>query len=65
MAQGADSVTQWWRRISLRAKVTGVTVAVLALGLVVAIVLVVTASLTLSAAFDGVAAISDTSSPAG
>jgi len=36
MAQGADSVTQWWRRISLRAKVTGVTVAVLALGLVVA-----------------------------
>lgn len=30
-----DRVTTWWRRISLRAKVTGVTVAVLALGLVV------------------------------
>ncbi|BDZ37545.1 sensor histidine kinase [Microbacterium suwonense] len=36
MASGSDSVTRWWRRISLRAKVTGVTVAVLALGLVVA-----------------------------
>ncbi|OCG72816.1 two-component sensor histidine kinase [Microbacterium sediminis] len=29
-------MTRWWRRISLRAKVTGVTVAVLALGLFVA-----------------------------
>lgn len=37
----------------------------LALGLVAAIVLVVTASLTLSEAFDGVAAISGQSSPAG
>jgi two-component system OmpR family sensor kinase len=36
MARGSDAVTTWWRRISLRAKVTGVTVAVLALGLVVA-----------------------------
>ncbi|MDT0158548.1 HAMP domain-containing sensor histidine kinase [Microbacterium sp. ARD32] len=36
MTQGSDSVTRWWRRISLRAKVTGVTVAVLALGLVIA-----------------------------
>ncbi|MCA1307773.1 HAMP domain-containing histidine kinase [Microbacterium esteraromaticum] len=36
MANGSDAVTQWWRRISLRAKVTGVTVAVLALGLVIA-----------------------------
>ncbi|SJN15298.1 Signal transduction histidine kinase [Microbacterium esteraromaticum] len=36
MASGPDSVTLWWRRISLRAKVTGVTVAVLALGLVIA-----------------------------
>lgn len=36
MTTGSDSVTRWWRRISLRAKVTGVTVAVLALGLVVA-----------------------------
>ena len=36
MTSGSDSVTQWWRRISLRAKVTGVTVAVLALGLVIA-----------------------------
>ncbi|WP_309129554.1 HAMP domain-containing sensor histidine kinase [Microbacterium sp.] len=36
MSNGSDSVTRWWRRISLRAKVTGVTVAVLALGLVVA-----------------------------
>ncbi|MGF3056856.1 sensor histidine kinase [Microbacterium sp. YY-01] len=30
----SDAVTRWWRRISLRAKVTGVTVAVLALGLI-------------------------------
>ncbi|MGP6172258.1 sensor histidine kinase [Microbacterium sp. A196] len=36
MAHKPDAVTRWWRRISLRAKVTGVTVAVLALGLVVA-----------------------------
>ncbi|MFD5226660.1 sensor histidine kinase [Microbacterium sp. NPDC058342] len=36
MSSGSDSVTRWWRRISLRAKVTGVTVAVLALGLVIA-----------------------------
>ncbi|MGB4134973.1 MAG: HAMP domain-containing sensor histidine kinase, partial [Microbacterium sp.] len=35
MAQRSDAVTGWWRRISLRAKVTGVTVAVLALGLIV------------------------------
>lgn len=36
MAHRPDAVTRWWRAISLRAKVTGVTVAVLALGLVVA-----------------------------
>ena len=36
MAHKPDAVTRWWRRISLRAKVTGVTVAVLALGLLVA-----------------------------
>ncbi|WP_236125320.1 hypothetical protein [Microbacterium sp. KUDC0406] len=36
MAHRSDAVTSWWRRISLRAKVTGVTVAVLALGLLVA-----------------------------
>ena len=36
MGTKPDAVTSWWRRISLRAKVTGVTVAVLALGLVVA-----------------------------
>ncbi|MEW1963442.1 HAMP domain-containing sensor histidine kinase [Microbacterium sp. NPDC077644] len=36
MAHNPDAVTSWWRRISLRAKVTGVTVAVLALGLVIA-----------------------------
>ncbi|WP_353113951.1 HAMP domain-containing sensor histidine kinase [Microbacterium sp.] len=36
MSHRSDAVTRWWRRISLRAKVTGVTVAVLALGLVVA-----------------------------
>lgn len=36
MVHKPDAVTSWWRRISLRAKVTGVTVAVLALGLLVA-----------------------------
>jgi len=36
MGHKPDAVTGWWRQISLRAKVTGVTVAVLALGLVVA-----------------------------
>lgn len=36
MGTQPDAVTGWWRRISLRAKVTGVTVAVLALGLLVA-----------------------------
>jgi two-component system OmpR family sensor kinase len=36
MANKPDAVTGWWRSISLRAKVTGVTVAVLALGLLVA-----------------------------
>jgi two-component system OmpR family sensor kinase len=36
MAHKPDAVTSWWRRISLRTKVTGVTVAVLALGLLVA-----------------------------
>jgi two-component system, OmpR family, sensor kinase len=36
MAHKPDAVTRWWRAISLRAKVTGVTVAVLALGLLVA-----------------------------
>ncbi|MEV7631978.1 HAMP domain-containing sensor histidine kinase [Microbacterium sp. NPDC089318] len=36
MAREGDTVTRWWRRISLRAKVTGVTVAVLALGLMIA-----------------------------
>src|SRR5690606_4804727 len=36
MGPEPDAITGWWRRISLRAKVTGVTVAVLALGLVVA-----------------------------
>ncbi|MBS1672690.1 MAG: HAMP domain-containing histidine kinase [Actinobacteria bacterium] len=30
-----DAITRWWRRISLRAKVTGVTVGVLTLGLLV------------------------------
>ncbi|MGX1694136.1 sensor histidine kinase [Microbacterium keratanolyticum] len=35
MSSQPDAVTRWWRRISLRAKVTGVTVAVLALGLIV------------------------------
>lgn len=36
MAHKPDAVTSWWRSISLRAKVTGVTVAVLALGLLAA-----------------------------
>lgn len=36
MAARSDAVTTWWRRISLRAKVTGVTVAMLAIGLFVA-----------------------------
>ncbi|WEK60470.1 MAG: HAMP domain-containing sensor histidine kinase [Candidatus Microbacterium colombiense] len=36
MAHQPDAVTTWWRRISLRAKVTGVTVGVLALGLLIA-----------------------------
>lgn len=36
MARKPDAVTGWWRAISLRAKVTGVTVGVLALGLLVA-----------------------------
>jgi two-component system OmpR family sensor kinase len=35
MANKPDAITRWWRRISLRAKVTGVTVGVLALGLIV------------------------------
>lgn len=35
-AKKTDRVTAWWRGMSLRAKVTGVTVAVLAIGLVVA-----------------------------
>ncbi|MFT4229864.1 MAG: HAMP domain-containing sensor histidine kinase, partial [Microbacterium sp.] len=34
MAKTTDAVTRWWRSLSLRAKVTGVTVAVLVLGLV-------------------------------
>ena len=36
MAKRNDAVTRWWRGISLRAKVTGVTVAVLAIGLLAA-----------------------------
>ena len=32
-ARRGDRVTSWWRGTSLRAKVTGVTVAVLAVGL--------------------------------
>lgn len=36
MAHKPDAVTRWWRRTSLRAKVTGVTVGVLALGLLIA-----------------------------
>ncbi len=36
MAKKTDAVTRWWRRVSLRAKVTGVTVGVLAVGLLVA-----------------------------
>jgi len=35
-ARRGDRVTSWWRGISLRAKVTGVTVAVLAVGLLAA-----------------------------
>ncbi|MGV9194632.1 sensor histidine kinase [Microbacterium sp. MC2] len=35
-AKKTDRLTAWWRGISLRAKVTGVTVAVLAIGLVAA-----------------------------
>ncbi|GAA3913497.1 sensor histidine kinase [Microbacterium invictum] len=35
-AKKTDRVTAWWRGISLRAKVTGVTVAVLAIGLAAA-----------------------------
>ncbi|MFT4220719.1 MAG: HAMP domain-containing sensor histidine kinase [Microbacterium sp.] len=33
MAKKSDAVTRWWRSISLRAKVTGVVVGVLAIGL--------------------------------
>lgn len=36
LATHNDPLTRWWRRVSLRAKVTGVTVAVLAIGLFVA-----------------------------
>lgn len=36
MAKKTDAVTRWWRGTSLRAKVTGVTVAVLAAGLLAA-----------------------------
>ncbi|MDL9981098.1 sensor histidine kinase [Microbacterium sp. ASV49] len=36
MAAGSDAVTRGWRGVSLRAKVTGVTVAILAIGLAVA-----------------------------
>jgi two-component system OmpR family sensor kinase len=36
LANKTDAVTTWWRRISMRAKVTGVTVTVLALGLIAA-----------------------------
>ena len=35
-ARRGDRVTSWWRGTSLRAKVTGVTVAVLAVGLLAA-----------------------------
>lgn len=35
-AKKADRLTTWWRSLSLRAKVTGVTVAVLAIGLLAA-----------------------------
>ena len=35
-AKKGDRITLWWRSISLRAKVTGVTVAVLAIGLIAA-----------------------------
>ena len=34
MAKKMDAVTRWWRSVSLRAKVTGVTVGVLVIGLV-------------------------------
>ena len=34
MAKKMDAVTRWWRGVSLRAKVTGVTVGVLVIGLV-------------------------------
>lgn len=36
MAEEPDAVTGWWQRTSLRTKVTGVTVAILALGLLAA-----------------------------
>lgn len=36
LADKTDALTRWWRRISLRAKVTAVTVTVLALGLMAA-----------------------------
>ncbi|MDN3496226.1 HAMP domain-containing sensor histidine kinase [Planococcus sp. APC 4015] len=36
MAHTSDAVTLWWRGTSLRAKVTGVTVAVLVIGLIAA-----------------------------
>lgn len=36
LATKADAVTRWWRGISLRAKVTGVTVALLVVGLAAA-----------------------------
>jgi two-component system OmpR family sensor kinase len=36
VAAGSDAVTRGWRGISLRAKVTGVTVGILAIGLLVA-----------------------------
>ncbi len=36
MARKTDAVTRWWRGTSLRAKVTGVTVALLVVGLVAA-----------------------------
>jgi len=36
LAHTTDPVTQWWRGTSLRAKVTGVTVAVLVIGLIAA-----------------------------
>jgi two-component system OmpR family sensor kinase len=36
MAHKTDAITRWWRGTSLRAKVTGVTVALLAVGLIAA-----------------------------